>query len=98
MQYRVDTDAVEQIAGQVQQKHQEVLGIITELRSLNGNLESSWDGQAQQAFEAAFGDWLNQLEQFSETLEAVHQYLIQYAAGREEFDEQAAAAASGGVG
>jgi WXG100 family type VII secretion target len=98
MQYRVDTEAVEQVAGQVQQKHQEILGIITELRSLNSTLDSSWDGQAQQAFEAAFGDWLVQLEQFSETLESVNQYLVRYAAGREEFDEAAAGAASGGVG
>ncbi len=98
MQYRVDTDAVEQVAGQVQQKHQEILGTISELRSLNGTLDSAWDGEAQQAFEASFGDWLVQLEQFSETLESVNQYLVRYVAARRELEEQATSAASGGVG
>ena len=98
MQYRVDTEAVEQVAGQVQQKHQEILGTITELRSLNSTLDGAWDGEAQQAFEASFGDWLVQLEQFSETLESVNQYLVRYVAARRELEEQAAAAASGGVG
>ena len=98
MQYRVDTEAVEQVAGQVQQKHQEILGTISELRSLNGTLDSAWDGEAQQAFEGSFGDWLVQLEQFSETLESVQQYLVRYVAARRELEEQAASAASGGVG
>ena len=98
MQYRVDTESVEQVAGQVQQKHQEILGTISELRSLNGTLDGAWDGEAQQAFEASFGDWLVQLEQFSETLESVNQYLVRYVGARRELEEQAAAAASGGVG
>jgi WXG100 family type VII secretion target len=97
MQYRVDTESIEQVAGQVQQKHQEILGTITELRSLNSSLDGYWDGEAQQAFEASFGDWLVQLEQFSETLESVQQYLVRYVAARRELEEQAASAASGGV-
>ncbi len=95
MQYKVDTEVVDQVAGQVQQKHQEILGTISELRSLNSSLESSWTGEAQQAFEAHFGDWLVKLEQFSETLEAVQQYLVQYAEARRELDRQASAAAGG---
>ena len=98
MQYRVDTEAVEQTAGQVQQKHDQILSTITELRSLNSALDGYWDGEAQQAFEASFGDWLVQLEQFSETLESVQQYLVQYVAARRELEEQAAGAASGGIG
>ena len=95
MQYRVDTDAVEQVAGQVQQKHQDILGTIAELRSLNSTLDDSWDGEAQRAFETTFGDWLQELEQFSNTLEAVQQFLTRYVADRLELDSTYSGAASG---
>mgnify|MGYP006286226337 CR=1 FL=1 len=95
MQYRVDADAIEGLANRVQQKHNEILGIIGELRTINSALDAAWDGEASMAFEAEFGDWLVQLEQFSETLESVYQYLMQYVESRRELDSQAASAAQG---
>lgn len=95
MEYRVNTEAIEGIAGRVQQKHQDILGVISELRALNDELDGSWDGEAQMEFEARFGDWLSQLEQFSETLESVQQFLTSFVQARLDLEEQARSAAAG---
>ena len=98
MEYRMNLEAIEGVAGKIQQKHSDILGIISELRSLNSELDGSWDGEAQMEFEARFGDWLTQLEQFSETIESVHQYLVTLVQARRDFEEQARAAAAGSTG
>jgi WXG100 family type VII secretion target len=98
MEYRVNTEAIEEISNQIQQKHQDILGTIGELRGLNDGLDAAWDGVAQQSFEASFGDWIIRLEQFSETLESVKQFLDAYILERIELDEIARQAASGSTG
>jgi WXG100 family type VII secretion target len=95
MEYRMNLEGIEGVAGRIQQKHSDIQSIITELRSLNGELDGYWDGEAQLEFEARFGDWVAQLEQFSGTLESVHQYLVTLVQARRDFEEQARAAAGG---
>lgn len=97
-EYRMNLEGIEGVAGRIQQKHSDVLGIIGELRALNNELDGYWDGEAQMEFEARFGDWLVQLEQFSETLESVHQYLVTLVQARQDFEEQARNAAAGAAG
>lgn len=98
MEYRMNLEAIEGIAGRIQQKHSDILGIVSELRSLNSELDGAWDGEAQMEFEARFGDWLIQLEQFTDTMESVHQYLVTLVQARRDFEEQARAAAAGSTG
>jgi len=98
MEYRINCEAIEGVAGKIQQKHEDILSIITELRALNEELDGYWDGESQIEFEARFGDWLGQLEQFSGTLESVHQFLVGFVNARREFEEQARQAAAGSAG
>ena len=89
MQYRVDADGIEEIASQIRIKHNEILSTITALRSLNSSLDSFWDGKSQKQFEASFGNWLVQLDQFSEKLESVNQYLVTFVAARRLLEDDA---------
>lgn len=95
MRYVMDLPEIESIAGAIRQKHEEILGIISELRGLNEQLDAAWDGEAQLEFEARFGDWIGQLEQFSSTLETVNQYLVTLSQARLDFEDQARNAAAG---
>ncbi len=95
MEYRMNLEGIEGVAGRIQQKHSDVLGIISELRALNNELDGYWDGEAQLEFEARFGDWMIQIEQFSETLESVNQFLVTLVLARRDFEEQARNAAAG---
>lgn len=95
MEYRVNTEGIEGVAGKIQQKHQDILAIISELHALNDELDGYWDGEAQMQFEASFGDWIVRLEQFSETLDSVQQYLVSFVQARLELEEQARNAAAG---
>jgi WXG100 family type VII secretion target len=91
----MNLEGIESVASKIQQKHSDILNSITELRAVNNELDGYWDGEAQLEFEARFGDWLVQLEQFSETLESVHKYLVTLVQARREFEEQARNAAAG---
>lgn len=95
MQYRVDHEQIESLARRVQQEHEDIRQDINDLRRLNQQLDSAWDGEAQMAFEERFGNWLRELEQFAETLESVYQYLMQFVESRRELEEQARSAAQG---
>ena len=95
MQYRVDHEQVEGLAKRIQQEHNDILQDISDLRNINNDLNAAWDGESQMQFEASFGDWLMKLEQFSETLESVYQYLITFVEARRELEEQARSAADG---
>jgi WXG100 family type VII secretion target len=69
--------------------------LLQTLRGINTALDGAWDGASQAAFQAAYGDWIDQLEKFSETMNNVHQYLVSVAQNFEDLDLAAAAAASG---
>lgn len=96
--YVMNLEGIEGVAGRIQQKHSDIESIISELRALNSELDGYWDGEAQMEFEARFGDWIVQLEQFLNTLDSVHQYLVTLVQARRDFEEQARAAAAGSTG
>jgi WXG100 family type VII secretion target len=95
MRYENDTEAIDAIAAKIKQKHEDILATITELRALNDDLNAAWTGESQVEFEARFGDWIGQLEQFSGTLESVNQFLVSFVQARLDFEEQARNAAAG---
>lgn len=93
---RQDIERIESLAAQVKaERDGTVDGLLSKLRGINSELDSSWDGPSQEAFYANYGDWIAQLEKFSNTLNNVHQYLVSVATNFRDLDEAARQAASG---
>jgi WXG100 family type VII secretion target len=93
---RQDTQQIRDLAGAIKtERDGTVADLIQRLRAINNQLDGAWDGESQAAFFSAYGDWINQLEKFSDTMNSVHQYLTSVAQNFEELDRAAAAAASG---
>jgi WXG100 family type VII secretion target len=93
---RQDIENIERLAQQV--KHERdvtVNDLLAKLRGINADLDAAWDGPSQQAFYATYGDWIQQLEKFSNTLNSVHEYLVSVANNFRELDEAARQAAAG---
>lgn len=93
---RQDIENIERLAQQV--KHERdvtVNDLLSKLRGINAELDTAWDGPSQQAFYATYGDWIQQLEKFSNTLNSVHEYLVSVATNFRELDEAARQAAAG---
>ncbi|OGR29795.1 MAG: hypothetical protein A2139_11885 [Desulfobacca sp. RBG_16_60_12] len=93
---RQDIENIERLAQRV--KHERdvtVSDLLGNLRGINADLDASWDGPSQQAFHATYGDWIQQLEKFSNTLNSVHEYLVSVATNFRELDEAARQAAAG---
>jgi len=93
---RQDIENIERLAQQV--KHERdvtVNDLLSKLRGINAELDAAWDGPSQQAFYATYGDWIQQLEKFSNTLNSVHEYLVSVANNFRELDEAARQAAAG---
>ncbi|HLC02754.1 MAG TPA: WXG100 family type VII secretion target [Anaerolineales bacterium] len=93
---RQDIESIERLAQQV--KHERdvtVNDLLSKLRGINAELDAAWDGPSQQAFYATYGDWIQQLEKFSNTLNSVHEYLVSVATNFRELDEAARQAAAG---
>jgi WXG100 family type VII secretion target len=92
---RIDTDLVEELAGRVSTEHANIGDVLKRLRSINTELAGAWDGPAQDQFEATYGNWITQLENYSTTLQNVRQYLGSVAENFRELDEAAKQAATG---
>ena len=93
---RQDVERIETLAAQVKaERESTVEGLLNKLRGINMELDSAWDGPSQVAFEANYGNWIRQLENYSNTLNNVHQYLVSVATNFRELDAAAAQAASG---
>ena len=93
---RQDIENIERLAQRV--KHERdvtVNDLLSKLRGINAELDAAWDGPSQQAFYATYGDWIQQLEKFSNTLNSVHEYLVSVANNFRELDEAARQAAAG---
>jgi WXG100 family type VII secretion target len=67
--------------------------LIARLRGINNELAASWDNTAQDAFENTFGNWLSQLENYTNTLTSVHAYLTTMVDAYIELENQARTAA-----
>ncbi len=94
-QIGMDVDKVEALAAQIKRERETTVAeLITRLRRINGDLKTSWDGSAQAQFEATFGDWISDLERYSNTMHSVHQYLSRVAREFRDLNEAARRAAA----
>lgn len=95
---RQDIERIETLAAQVKAEREGTVDtLLSKLNGINAELGDSWDGPSQEAFFANYGDWIRQLEKFSNTLHNVHQYLASVATNFRDLDEAARQAASGAV-
>ena len=93
---RQNIEDIEMLAARVkQQREGPVSDLLRNLRGINNELEGAWDGPSQQAFFASYGDWIQQLEKFSDTLNNVNQYLVSVATNFRDLDAAAEQAARG---
>jgi WXG100 family type VII secretion target len=93
---RQDIRQIRELAGRIRgERTGTVETLLGTLRGINRALADCWDGASQNAFTQAYGDWIDQLQKFSDTMISVEQYLISVAQNFEELDQAAAAAASG---
>jgi len=58
------------------ERDETVNALVGRLRALESELDTSWDGNSQLAFESRFSDWIIQLERYTDTLSEVHGYLL----------------------
>ena len=95
---RQDVERIEGLAAQVKAERDGTVDtLLGKLNGINAELDTAWDGPSQIAFQGSYGDWIRQLEQLSNTLNNVHQYLVSVATNFRELDAAAAQAASGAV-
>ena len=93
---RQDIETIETLAAQVKaERDTTVNDLLAKLRGINSQLDAAWAGPSQVQFELTYGDWINQLHKFSDTLNSVHQYLASVAQNFRELDEAARQAAAG---
>jgi WXG100 family type VII secretion target len=77
---RQNVEDIEMLAAKVKQEREgTVSDLIDRLHRINNELDVAWDGPSQKAFHASYGDWIQQLERFSDTLNNVNQYLASVA-------------------
>lgn len=93
---RQDVERIEEIAGLIKNERDNTVSqLIGRLQGLNSELDTAWDGPSQEQFYATYGNWISQLEKFSDTLYSIHQYLASVAVNFRELDEAARQAAAG---
>ncbi|HLC02130.1 MAG TPA: WXG100 family type VII secretion target [Anaerolineales bacterium] len=93
---RQDIEQIRGLAGRIKgERDGTVADLIQRLHGINNELNAAWDGASQTAFFDAYGNWIAQLEEFSNTMYSVEQYLTSVANNFEELDQAAAAAATG---
>jgi len=96
---RIEVETVESLAAKIKaERDGTVADLLTRLRSINSELDAAWDGPAQTQFEQTYGDWIVRLENYSNTLNSINQYLMSVAKNFRELDEAARAAAAGAAG
>lgn len=89
-------ERIEELAAQVKTEREVTVdGLLTKLSNINNELEGAWDGPSQATFYATYGDWIEQLRKYSDTLNNVHQYLVSVATNFRDLDAAAEQAARG---
>jgi len=94
-QLEINTELVEQLAGDIGTQHVQIDDVLARLRGINADLEGAWEGPAQDTFRETYGNWITQLENYGETLTNVENYLRSVAQNFRELDEAAKQAAAG---
>ena len=92
---RLDTEAFTEVIASIQTQHSEIDTVLEKLRAINAQLEGAWDGKARVEFETTYSNWVQQLDNYSETLTNVRNYLQSVMDNYEALDEAARQAASG---
>ena len=93
---RQDIHTIRTLADRVaHERNDTVENLLSRLNGINTELDAAWDGPSQIAFKESYGDWIQQLRKYSDTLNNVHQYLKSVAQNFEDLDAAAASAASG---
>lgn len=93
--YRIDTEHVNELIGKINGQHNTIGDVLNNLRAINTELETAWEGDAQQTFEATYGTWIQQLENYSQTLANVQAYLRSVVDNYIALDESARQTAAG---
>lgn len=92
---RIEVEKVEELARQIKaERDGTVETLLAKLRSVNSELDASWDGPAQEQFMTTYGDWITKLQNYSETLNSINGYLLSVADNFRKLDEAARSAAS----
>lgn len=92
---RLDTDSFTDVISSIQTQHAEIDAVLDNLRATNARLEGSWEGTARVEFEATYSNWIQQLDNYSETLTNVRNYLQSVMDNYVALDDAARQAASG---
>ena len=96
---RIEVEKVEELARQVKgERDGTVETLLSKLRNINSELDAAWDGPAQDQFKATYGDWITKLQNYSDTLTAVNNYLMSVADNFRKLDETARNAAAQAAG
>ncbi len=95
---RIEVESIESIAAKIKAERDNLDGIIARLKSINSELDSSWDGVAKEQFIQIYGDWLTELERDSDKLNSVSMFLVSVSRNFRELDEAARAAAAAAAG
>lgn len=88
-------EEVEDIANKIGGQHVIIEDSLNNLRALDAELTTVWEGPARDTFQGTYGDWITQLENYSETLTNVQGYLRSVAENFRQLDEAARQAAAG---
>lgn len=91
----IDTELVEELASRIGGQHVVIEDALNNLRAINSELAGAWDGPSQDTFEGTYGNWIAQLESYSETLTNVQGYLRSVAENFRDLDAAAQQAATG---
>lgn len=95
LQIGMNPDAVDDIAGEIGAQHMNIKDTLNRLRTLDTQLQDSWSGSAKIEFGTTYGNWIQQLENYSDTLSSVQGYLKSVAENYRDLDEAARQAAAG---
>jgi WXG100 family type VII secretion target len=92
---RIDVETVEALAAKIKsERNGTVNELIARLHAINNQLDAAWDGPALTQFQGTYGNWVEQLEHYSDTLNSIYQYLVSVAQNFRELDEAARSAAA----
>jgi WXG100 family type VII secretion target len=92
---KLETVDFREIIESIKAQHIEIDSVLDNLRALNARLEGTWEGNARVEFETTYSNWIQQLDNYSETLNSVTGYLESVLTNYEALDEAARQAAAG---
>ena len=92
---KLDTETFVEVITSIKTQHAEIDSVLENLRATNARLEGSWEGTARLEFETTYSNWIQQLDNYSETLTNVRNYLQSVMDNYVALDDAARQAASG---